>query len=430
MKRAGIALLWLFVGCQPAADPRPNVVLVTLDTTRADHLDVYGYPGETSPGLSAFAEEAVTFTAARSTSSWTLPAHASLFTGLLSHEHGVRYDAAGSLVLEDAIAVAGSADDHPPYRVRGLGPGFETLAENLRGRGYDTAGVVAGPWLMAHFGLDRGFDFYDDAEISSDVGRRAGRVTTAALEWLAERRGDPRPFFLFLNYFDPHTPYHAPPRFRGSDRSPVAAYDEEIRFVDHQLRRLFEALAADGLLEATLVVVTADHGELLGEHGRFGHGASLEEPLLRVPLLVRPPGGTAARQSGLSIQLSDVYALILGLVDAPDADVVATAREATAAGGGRSFAEVWPIPGAPDSVRWRTVIEEPFKLVASPEIDYAMLFDLEADPGEERNLAEQHPEVVARLRALLAARATAPGAPALEVEGKILEQLKSLGYGR
>ena len=255
-------------------------------------------------------------------------------------------------------------------------------------------------------------------------------MTTSALEWLGQRRADPRPFFLFLNYFDPHTPYHAPPRFRGSDRSPVIAYDEEIRFMDHHLGRLFEGLDAEGLLGQTLIVVTADHGELLGEHGRFGHGASLEEPLLRVPLLVRPPGGGLQRRSGEPLQLSDVFGLVLGFVEATGSDVTALAQEASARRGPHAFAEVWPVPGASDGVHQVAVIGDRFKLVTLPELGESILFDLAADPGEEIDVSAQHPEVVARLQRLVAERPAAPGAPALEVEGELLEQLKSLGYGR
>jgi len=190
-------------GTAPDNPRRPNVVIISLDTTRADRLSCYGYERQTSPNLDRLAATSTVYTHAIATSSWTLPSHASLFTGKLTSSHGARFDPDGPLHLGQAIDGPFSG-----FRARGLSDAEVTLAERLRDAGYQTGAIVAGPWMKRVFGLAQGFDFYDDDHITNVDGRRADSVTDSALRWLARR--DSRPFFLFLNYFDPHGPYQPP----------------------------------------------------------------------------------------------------------------------------------------------------------------------------------------------------------------------------
>ncbi len=307
-----------FQGCQPRRE-RPNVLLITLDTTRADHMGCYGYQRPTTPVLDRLAAESVVYTHAISTSSWTLPAHASLFTGKFTTSHGARYDTEGPLRLTDGID---GPENWKDYRARGLSPSETTLAEILKEAGYVTGAVVGGPWMKKVFGLDKGFDHYDDAQIRTVNGRLAGEVTSAALEWV-EKESD-HEFFLFLNYFDPHTPYSAPEPFTyqffpdgeaPSNQEPSLEemnnlYDAEILYMDHHIGRLLEGLERLGLFEHTLFIVTADHGELLGEHGKMGHGTSLYQEEIHIPLLVRYPyGEIPPERRDDPVQLVDILPL-------------------------------------------------------------------------------------------------------------------------
>lgn len=338
----------------PAPDRAPNILLVVMDTVRADHLSTYGWPRPTSPTLSRLAAHGVRFAHARSTAPWTLPSHASLFTGRLPHELSV-----GDSLPLDAT--------HP------------TLAEVLARRGYATGGFAANTYYCnSRFGLDRGFAHYEDyvetREVSaaealrcSEVGRRllqlaglaglrlpvdhshrrdAAEMNRSLLAWLDGRPDPARPFFAFVNYFDAHDPYIPPPGFtqhlgtvpvtpedwnvlhawtRTSKRDQSEreltlardAYDDCIAAIDDQLGRLLDELERRGALANTLIVVTADHGESFGEHQLFGHWRSLYRPELHVPLVVVEPGGGGPGIGGRVVEqpvsLRDVPATILDL---------------------------------------------------------------------------------------------------------------------
>jgi arylsulfatase A-like enzyme len=311
----------------PARAGTPNVLLLVIDTQRADHLSLYGYPRNTSPRLDRLARESVVFENAYANSTWTLPTHATMFTGRLPFEH--------------RAGVIGRS------RLDGQ---FETLAEALGKQGYATGAFVANVfWVGRHTGLRRGFHRYEDfygnigdgfartaigRRISYDVlphagivelpGRKSAEdINRALLRWL-DRKGD-RPFFAFANYFDVHTPLLPPPPYAGSysglsererrtyaigleelegaDTPPSAdsleafvdLYDESIRYLDSQVGALVDSLAARGILDNTLVIVTSDHGESWGEHGLMFHAHSLYRELTHVPLIIRfpsriPPG--------------------------------------------------------------------------------------------------------------------------------------------
>ncbi len=310
----------------------PPIVLVTLDTTRRDALGAYGGPAGLTPHLDAFAAAATTFDRAASTAPWTLPAHASMLTGLYAGSHG-----------------AG-------VRLHRLARAVPSLPEELRRRGYHTAGFAGGKLVAHEFGVARGFDVYHDPE---GFETRGDRLTEAVLAELDRRpRG---PLFLFVNYFDPHESYAAPPAFRERTGEPAAraalaapgeppewaaaaagdreawrrlvhgeapvtaagrrwlraAYHAEVAFMDAQLGALFAALRRHGLWQRAWVVVVADHGELLGEEGRLSHAYRLDPELVDVPLLVKRPGGPGGGREAALTSVADLFPTLLAAAGAP-----------------------------------------------------------------------------------------------------------------
>jgi arylsulfatase A-like enzyme len=411
---------------------RPDVLLVSLDTTRRDRLGIFGSKRDTSPSLDALAAESVAFTRAVAASSWTLPSHASIFTGKFPSSHGARYDPEGPLRLTQAIE---GPESWEQYRARGLAPSEKTLAGILRGAGYRTAAVAGGPWLKRPFGLDTGFDTYDDAGIGDVNGRLAVEVTGAALKWLSEAPEDP--FFLFLNYFDPHGPYEAPTPFGGTfGDEPSDRYDEEILYMDHHIGRLLDGMKGRGRFDDCLVLVTADHGELLGEHGKMGHGVSLFEEEIRVPLLVKYPGSEGAgTKHDVPVHHVDLLPLILerlGLV-VPQG-VQGEAPRLPASGRFRRplLAEVDPLPFMSSEGAWRALYLGRQKFLWN-SLGHHALYDLESDPGEENDLAKSEPaRAASALRALEGyLRALPPpgdAGPARALDEDTVRALRSLGY--
>ena len=331
----------------PNADRAPNVLLVVLDTVRAQNLSVYGYGRPTTPNLDRLAQAAVVFNHAYSTSPWTFPSHASMFTGRWPHEL--------------------SADWDKPLDAR-----YPTVAEVLRDKGYLTAGFSANIfWCTTAFGMGRGFLHYEDhpvspsqAVLSTSIGRElisfslnedfafrfrraigyseipgrksAAQVNDGFLGWLSGQPDD-RPFFAFLNYLDAHQPFLPPAPFDGTFRgntprgdpqhwwsrtwSPgeiqaeIDAYDESIAYVDAQIGRLIDDLKRRGKLDNTVVIVTSDHGEHMGEHGYMRHGNTLYPEVLRVPLMILFPDRIKSRVTIADpVSLRDIPATLLALV--------------------------------------------------------------------------------------------------------------------
>lgn len=431
------------LGCSANApvEERPNLLLITLDTTRADRLGCYGYPRDTSPNLDRLARESAVYTGAFSTTSWTLPAHASLFTGKFPSSHGARFDPEGPLILEGFRGF----EEGDLVRARGLDDDPRTLAELLGEAGYVTGAVVAGPWLTRVFGLDRGFDQYDDANIGHVDGRRAGQVTHRALSWIDENPGER--FFLFVNYYDPHSPYEdregrardfLPPGAWAGEPGKLtkdglrAHYDAEIHYMDLNIGRLLEGLRARGLYDRTWIIVLGDHGELLGEHGRWGHGYHLTQPELQIPLLMKyPQGEVMPSRVDVPVQITDVFAMVLdrlGIARPPDAQGVASPRPDHPV-----VAELLSLspeqrPG------WEALIEGPFKYLRNTRGEQ-MLFNLAGDPGEDRDRAALEPERVqamaARLDEFLAALprpAPSDSDEVREVDEETRRALRNLGY--
>ena len=414
---AGTGLALGLPRCRGRVD-KPPVVLVTLDTTRRDRLGCYGYSRPTSPHLDALAARSLVFDRAVAASSWTLPSHASIFTGKLPSSHGANYDPEGPLRLAQAIE---GPEEWSEYRASGLSPSETTLALLLREQGYRTAAVVGGPWMKRVFGLDRGFEIYDDEGIGDVNGRLASEVTASALDLLERTDG---PFFLFLNYFDPHGPYEAPSPFGGSfGAEPADRYDEEILYMDHHLGRFFDGMKRDELFEDSLILVTADHGELLGEHGRMGHGASLFEEEIRVPFLVKyPRDEVAPGRRGEPVHHVDVRPLILERLGVSPA----------ARSGQPLLAEVNPLDFMSSEGSWRALYLGRHKLLWNSLGNHA-LYDLESDPGERNDLSGAEPARVAEalgvLEKVLASlpKPGEPGPPAA-LDEETLKALRSLGY--
>lgn len=443
---------------QPAQDRPPNIVLITLDTTRADHLGAYGYERANTPHLDRFAQQAVVYETAYATSSWTLPSHASLFTGLLPMQHGAQTAPDG-----------GSTD--LGYTVRPLMERFETLAETLSAAGYRTAGVVAGPAMRRELGVAQGFDHYDDDLGTPGArfnGRRAELIANRAIE-IARQFGE-GPFFLFVNFFDPHSPYRPPPPYdrglREFDEGPfvmagierlraqsaglepsrpqpweretadamIDGYDAELSYLDIHLGRLLTELENNA---PVLVAVTSDHGESFGEHGYTSHGAHLYEDNVRVPLIVRyPDGAGSGTRIGTPVQNHRLFATFLHAAGVPLPAGVAV--RATDVPGGVVVTEVRrsdnnvSLFGEVFDRDLRSVYLPPYKLISSTD-GTIQLFNLATDEAESRDLAKSEPEPVGRLSARLTEIARVH--PALfdeevraDLSPQTSEALRALGY--
>jgi arylsulfatase A-like enzyme len=426
-------------GCWPETFPRPNILLITLDTTRADRLGTYGYGKATSPNLDALAAESVVYTRAVSTTCWTLPAHATLMTGKLTSSHGARLDPEGPISL--AQAIRGPTER---YRARGLSPRERTLALVLGEQGYATVAVVASPWLKRIMGLYLGFASYDDDEIDQLGGRRATRVTASALRWLRSRP-EHEPFFLFLNYFDPHGPYDPPERFLGPPPpSPESGgrraarrqrqswrYDGEIRYMDHEIGRLFEGLRELGLYDDTWIFVVADHGESLGENGIFTHGTQLDEPVLEIPFIVKYPGRRPPERRDERVQLSDVLPTILGGLGLPLPDGIQGAHLERL--DHPVVAEVYPLSFMRDyDGDMQALFDGEHKLIRKAG-SRLLLYDLSRDPREETDLSSRLPErTSAMLESLTDYLAYLPAPLAAgekrSIDAETRKALQELGY--
>jgi arylsulfatase A-like enzyme len=442
------------LGCARESGP-PNLVLISLDTTRRDHTSVYGYERETTPNLEKLAAEGVRFAMAYAPSSTTGPSHATLFTSLHPITHRVVKNG------------------------RVLTPPHETLAERLRAHGFATAGVVSSYVLDARFGYAQGFDVWDDdfdaatATVRGEqwegaavevFDRRADATTAHAVAWLDGRsegtagppRDASRPFFLFVHYFDPHAPWVPPaevarafPPADGPGQGlPAlrARYDAEIAFTDQQLGVLLDALEERGLAENTIVAVTADHGEGLMQHGLLMHGAQIYEEQVRVPLLLRWPARLpAGRVVEGAVSLIDLPPTLLELAGVPlTGDGAMQGRSLVPVLEGRaSLDPAEPIflfrqhyergfdSGVPVAGEQYGVRLGDWKLILGPEEGTRQLFDVARDPRERRDLAAERPEQAAALEQRIAdwrSRYTRDETAPEAISPEDLERLRALGY--
>lgn len=405
------------------SEPRPNIVIVSIDTLRADRCSAYGYRRETTPNLERLAQEGTLFENAYAPMGQTGPSHATLFTGLYPTAHGVIKN---GRVLPDAQ---------------------NTLAERLTELGYDTAAFVSSFPLERRFGLQQGFATYDDeflhgqgsvdirtweGETPKKAFDRKGNFTLArALSWLDGRRTDSTPFFLFVHLFDPHSPYKPPQKVleqvlgdeRPRDHLKVThlLYDGEVRFADSIVGKLLESLDALGATDNTVTVVTSDHGEGLMQRGFLTHGLFVYEEEVRVPLIVRWPTRIAAGRSvGAPITLADITPTLLGLLECDmAADTFQGIDLAAHLLAGKSIPANRPIffmrPRFPKSTiasGWsgklangqpppRLLVDgakygvrlDIWKYIVSPSEGTTELYNLQADPNELADIADRHESI-------------------------------------
>lgn len=448
--RTGIALLlacagWLS-GCQPKRDP--NVLVLVIDALRPDHLGCYGYALPTSPAIDALARRGVLFADATSASSYTRAAVPSIFASVHPGAHGVLNQGKEVEVLSDE---------------------YRTLAETLKERGYATAAFVPNPSLHRAFNFDQGFDLYDD---DFQIGVRgaqdyetAKKINERTLRWLRANPG--KPFFAYLHYRDVHAPYVPPaPYDRMFDRpgrplsepeyktqppdvrrprrfrdlgSYIGQYDGEIRYTDDHVARLLATLSKEGLLDNTVIFLTADHGESFLEHGSWTHGTGLYEELTRVPLLlVLPESRQAGQRVEAPVQTTDIFPTVLDLLDAeippelqgkslfdvdPDRPVFG---EALVSRGHR------PRNFGP----FVSVRAGGWKLIYNRRSRSGELYHVAEDPGETQNLVDREPERARDMLRLIAAHDRDNAKRSHRVRGKeelpedVVEGLRSLGYVR
>lgn len=467
---AAAILVAMHTGCRgetassgAATGQRPNIVFIMVDTLRADRLGAYGHPGGLSPFLDELAAEGVVFERAITPSPWTLPSIASLFSGFYPAVHQAT----------DYRAATGRA---PGGRVRQFDDQFETLAETLSALGYETAAMVANPFIIPEHGFAQGFDHFDRRFTSNTTPGQV--INESALNWLRER-GAGKPFFLYLHYMDTHAPYVSddalteplvravaemeshryltdtelsrwPGYFRKSGRpgDPLhqrlhrtaeywnARYDACVRQMDVYLQSLRAELSALGLWRDAYVILTSDHGESLGEKNHWAHGTSPYEGEIHVPLILRWPDGLPdGRRIPQTVRLFDVYPTLLEQLGAP-LPANLQAQSLIELIDGRSTASRVAMVEAINTQRHlRVVVEDPWKLYVHLDQRRHELYNLADDPLETNDLAAAHPERVKALRARLDAHLESSEILARSVQVREVEvseaqrrRLAALGY--
>jgi arylsulfatase A-like enzyme/Tfp pilus assembly protein PilF len=391
----------------------PSLLLVTIDTLRADRVGAYGYARAATPTLDALAAGGVRFENARSASPLTGPSHATVLTGQYPPSHGMRENV--NFILD---------------------PRRPTLAERLKSAGYETAAFVGAYPVGGAFGFGRGYDLYDEhlrpnPGIGQGAERPGNEVADAAVAWLARRHK--RPFFAWVHFYDPHLPYAPPPPF--SDTFADRPYDGEIAFADTQVARLLAALRQSGAEDRTLLAVLSDHGEGLGDHGEQTHGLLLYDSTLRVPFLLAGPGVPRGRTVAEPVGTIDLVPTLLALLGLPSVPDLPGRDLRPALQGGRLREEPLYAEALFGRLncRWAALrgwVRGNWKLVEGGETE---LFDVASDPEERRNLAEKEPERVARMRQALkqAVEKIAPGGDRprpFTISPDQAERLASLGY--
>ena len=403
-----LALVW---GCQAPA--KPSLLLVTLDTTRADHIGAYGSTQAHTPTIDALAEQGLRLEYAYGTAPLTIPSHASMMTGLYPPHHGVRTNG-------DSV----------------LAPSFDTLAERLHAAGYRTAASVSAFVTTRAWGFNQGFDDYFDAVppratavVRWALERPADQVVADAESWLKQGDG---PYFLWVHFYDAHEPY-APPEPYASQFA-QSPYDGELAWIDAQLSQLMPVATAAAGPGGLHVIALGDHGEALGDvRGEHTHGTFLAEATTRVPFIVRPakPFAKARVEQSFAASVADVMPTALGLLGLPvpegldGEDLSPLLRGEAVARKGvylESYAAAQRFGYHPE-IAW---IELPFKLLDTPHV---RLWDLRQDPAEARDIAATHAADVARLQSALAPLAALrPPSGSGAVAPEIAAQLAALGY--
>jgi arylsulfatase A-like enzyme/Tfp pilus assembly protein PilF len=402
----------------PTAKSRPNVILITIDTVRADHVGRYGAKNVQTPTLDSLAHDGIVFDRAIAQVPLTWPSHTVILTGTYPFQNGVQ-DFTGTP----------------------LAPQFRSVAQAFKDHGYRTGAIVSAFVLDRSWGLARGFDFYDDsfspaAFKSKDLGlvdRRAGESVDRALKWLAKAAAKPGPFFFWLHLYDPHSPYDPPPPYRTEYRD--HPYDGEIAYADHELGRVIAWLKVHQLYTRTAVIATSDHGESLGEHGEQEHGFFIYNSTTHVPLIVKLPAGSGVRPGRVMppVETARLAPTLLSIAGIQDAAIEKqfTARDLFAKNADTvAYSETfYPF----SSFGWsplHSLEAGRFRYIDAPKPE---LYDEAADPGETRNLAAQQPATVAtlkeKLQELLRRNAfVASTAANSTLPPDAAEKLRALGY--
>lgn len=407
-----------------AANPKkpapPNVLLVTIDTLRADHVGAYGYKAAETHNLDALAAQGVRFTEAYTPVPITLPSHATMMTGAYPMKTGM-HDFSGNK----------------------LNPEQPTLAKIFHASGYATGAVVASAVLDSRFGLNSGFDFYYDnfdfsrlQESNLDAMERpANQVVDEALKWLAGRKTGP--FFLWIHLYDPHYPYNPPAPY--DKRFASSPYDGEIAFADSQLGLVLQYLKKRGLYDNTLIAVSGDHGEGLGEHGEKTHGFFIYDSTLHVPLIIKPASTSAMKRITKVVEkpvcLVDLMPTLLDLTgQTAPGEVQGKSLKPLIEGEDESVSPLYAESYLPrihfDWSELRGLRREKYHFIDGPKPE---LYDLGTDPKELHNLYPQKPALSSEIRGLLtkAIRENTPDhemAVKTSLDPAMMERLKSLGY--
>jgi len=400
---------------KPAA-PRTNVILITIDTVRADHLGCYGDADARTPTIDALAHDGVVFERAISQVPLTWPSHAVILTGTYPFQNGVQ-----------------------DFTGQPLEPRFRSVAQAFKQHGYPTGAVVSAFVLDRSWGLARGFDFYDDAFApeafaNRDLGlvdRRASESVDRALAWL--KKNPRRPFFFWLHLYDPHSPYDPPEPFRSQFQGHL--YDGEIAYADHELGRFITWLKQAKIYDSSMILLASDHGESLGEHGEHEHGFFVYNSTVHVPLIVKPPVQSGFRPGRVQgpVETEAIAATLLegaGIRDSMGGQLQSNSLLSRKAGSDGAYSETfypfssfgWSPLHALETERWH--------YVDAPQPE---LYDLAADPKEENNLAAQQTATVAVLKEKVQAQLRNKPYSPKSSEGSglspdALEKLRALGY--
>jgi arylsulfatase A-like enzyme/Tfp pilus assembly protein PilF len=406
----------------PAGQPAANVILITIDTVRADHLGCYGATNIQTPTLDSLAHDGIVFERAISQVPLTWPSHAVILTGTYPFQNGVQ-----------------------DFTGQPLDPRFRSVAQVFKQRGYVTGAVVSAFVLDRSWGLARGFDFYDDSFSAAtfqqkDIGlvdRKAGESVTRALKWLNQARTSSHPFFFWLHLYDPHSPYDPPEPFRTQYRGHL--YDGEIAYADHELGRLFSWLKQSRLYDRSLIVFLSDHGESLGDHGEKEHGYFVYNSTVHIPLIVKPPAGSGFRPGRVAAP-AETVAVAPTLLRLANKKNLPEKQFQSRSLLGETTAD----DGADDSAYSESFYSfssfgwSPLHALQTSRYHYIEapareLYDVVADPGEKNNLAGQQTATVAVLEdklQILLRRSPYKSADTgnLGLSPDALEKLRALGY--
>jgi arylsulfatase A-like enzyme/Tfp pilus assembly protein PilF len=403
----------------PQSPQKYNVVLISIDTLRADYLRLYSAQGIQTPHLEKLATESILFRKVISQIPYTLPSHCTMLTGTYPIAHKVRDN------LHDIL----------PKNI-------PTLAELFKKEGYETAGFIGSMVLSRQTGLGKGFDYYDDYFSMADthgedlggIERRADDVFASFQNWVDKRPGT-GPFFTFVHFYDPHTPYEPPPQFSPAKKELTELYKGEIRYVDSVLGKLFAYLQNKNLWSNTVVLVTSDHGEMLNEHHEAGHGFFLYRAALEVPLLIHLPN-TPAKEIPETVQLVDIAPTLLSLVGARPPGgmqgesllplITRNSQKKNRLGFSESYFAAIQLGISP----LQSVQDESFKYIDSPKPE---LYNLKNDPNESKNLIQEKKDLAQQMKQNLVNYQKVYESPKMEeakrsVSAEEAEQFAAIGY--